>query len=296
MPMSRIISIGLPKIPYSVAWLLVFIGLVGLYVPTYWNLINGIWRLEDNAHESIIFLLFIYLIIRQGKDTFELAYAPFNVAGTALLFLGSLLYVIGRSQDIIIFEVGSQIPVFAGVLLLMQGVASVRKLWFPLFYLVFMLPLPSMVVDALTEVLKRWISEIAVEILYDADYPIARDGVIIIIAQYKLLVADACSGLNSMFSLSAIGLLYMYLAGRSGWLYNSVMLASIIPIAFVANLVRIIALILITYYFGDAAGQGFMHDLAGMVLLIVAVLLLFMLDGILVRWMSVSRPISTTKV
>ena len=74
------------------------------------------------------------------------------------------------------------------------------------------------------------------------------------------------------------------------------MLASIIPIAFVANLVRIIALILITYYFGDAAGQGFMHDLAGMVLLIVAVLLLFMLDGILVRWMSVSRPISTTKV
>jgi exosortase B len=296
MPMSRIISVGLPKTPFGVAWLLVFIGLAGLYVPTYWSLINGIWRLESNSHESIIFLLFIYLIIRQGKDTFELAYAPCNVAGASLLFFGLLLYVIGRSQDIIIFEVGSQIPVYGGALLLMQGVASVRKLWFPLFYLVFMLPLPSMVVDALTEVLKLWISEIAVEILYNAHYPIARDGVIIIIAQYKLLVADACSGLNSMFSLSAIGLLYMYLAGRSGWLYNSVMLVSIIPIAFVANIVRIIALILITYYFGDAAGQGFMHGVAGMALLIVAILLLFMLDGVLVRCIPVARPISTTEV
>jgi exosortase/archaeosortase family protein len=79
----------------------------------------------------------------------------------------------------------------------------------------------------------------------------------------------------------------MYLVGRSGWLYNSIMLASILPIAFVANIVRIMALILITYHFGDAAGQGFMHGFAGMVLLTVAVLLLFLLGTVLGRWIPV---------
>ena len=296
MAMSRIISAGLPKPTYNIAWILVFAGLAGLYVPTYWELIHGIWRLEETAHGSIIFLVFIYLLIKQSKGLFERAYVPSNGIGISLLFIGLLLYVLGRSQDIIIFEVGSQIPVFAGTLLLMQGTASLRSVWFPLLYLVFMLPLPSFVVDSLTGLLKQWVSSIAVEILYDAGYPIARNGVIIIIAQYQLLVADACSGLNSMFSLSAIGLLYMYLAGRSGWLYNGFMLARILPVAFVANIVRIITLILITYNFGDEAGQGFMHGFAGMVLLIVAVLLLFILDSLLVSWIPLARPISITKV
>ena len=252
--------------------------------------------MDENAHGSIIFLVFIYLIIRQGKGTFKHPYVPCNVFGCSLFFVGLVLYVLGRSQDIIIFEVGSQIPVFAGILLLMQGVESLRSVWFPLLYLVFMLPLPGMVVDALTSMLKQWVSVIAVEILYDAGYPIARDGVVIMIAQYKLLVADACSGLNSMFSLSAIGILYMYLAGRSGWLYNGLMLSSILPIAFISNVVRIIALILITYHFGDAAGQGFMHSFAGTVLLIVAVLLLFVLDSLFVLVLPNIRSISRTRI
>ena len=166
----------------------------------------------------------------------------------------------------------------------MQGAESLRRTWFPLLYLVFMLPLPGIVVDTLTGVLKQWVSAIALEILYDVGYPIARDGVIIIVAQYKLLVANACSGLNSMFSLSAIGLLYMFLAGRSGWIYNGLMLSSILPIAFISNIVRIIALILITYYFGSAAGQGFMHSFAGIVLIISAILMLFTLDSLIVRF------------
>ena len=267
----------------SIPWLLMFIGLAGLYVPTYWDLSHGIWRQDENAHGPVVFLIFIYLIIRQGKETFNCPYKPCNISGYSCLFIGLLLYILGRSQSIILLEVGSQIPIFAGILLLMQGAKSLRKAWFPLVYLVFMLPLPGIVVDTLTGILKQWVSFVAVEILYDVGYPIARDGVIIIVAQYKLLVANACSGLNSMFSLSAIGLLYMYLTGRSSRIYNGLMLISILPIAFLSNIVRIMILILITYYFGSAAGQGFMHSFAGTVLIIVAILMLFMLDSLIVR-------------
>ena len=89
-----------------------------------------------------------------------------------------------------------------------------------------------------------------------------------------MLVADACSGLHSMYSLSALGTLFMYIMARRSRLHNAIMLASILPIAFVANIVRVIVLVLITYHFGDEAGQGFLHGAAGMVLMLVALRLL----------------------
>jgi exosortase len=101
------------------------------------------------------------------------------------------------------------------------------------------------------------------------------------IGQYQLLVADACSGMNSMFSLSALGLLYLYLLRHRNWAHTALMLLAILPIAFAANVIRVCALVLITYYFGDEAGQGFAHGATGMVLFIAALSLLFGLDRVL---------------
>jgi exosortase len=146
-----------------------------------------------------------------------------------------------------------------------------------------MIPLPGSLVDALTGPLKQWVSVIAENTLYAIGYPIARDGVVLTIGQYQLLVADACSGLNSMFSLSALGVVFMYITARASRLHNAIMLISILPIAFAANIVRVMALILITYHLGDEAGQGFLHGAAGIVLMIVALIILFMLDWVLAR-------------
>jgi exosortase len=159
----------------------------------------------------------------------------------------------------------------------------VRALWFPLLFFVFMVPLPGVLVDTLTGPLKQLVSVIAENVLHTADYPIARTGVMLSIGPYELLVADACSGLRSMFSLAATGLLYMYLMARKSWLHNLIMAASILPIAFAANIVRVIVLVLITYHFGDEAGQGFLHGSAGMLLIIAALLFFFLLDAVLSR-------------
>ncbi len=171
----------------------------------------------------------------------------------------------------------------AGALLILQGTSALRALWFPILYFAFMVPLPGALVDAITGPLKQWVSIIAENVLYAAGYPIARSGVTLSIGPYQLLVADACSGLHSMFSLSALGLLYMYLMARKSWLHNGIMLASILPIAFAANIVRVLVLVLITYHLGDEAGQGFLHGTAGMVLIITALLFFFLLDGVLSR-------------
>jgi len=188
---------------------------------------------------------------------------------------------VGRSQSIPLFEIASLAPVVAGVLLAMRGTRALRAFWFPLCFVAFMLPLPGFFVDALTGPLKQHISEIVEQLLYTAGYPIARTGVMLTIGQYQMLVADACSGLNTMFSLSALGLLFMYLTARASVLHNLIMLASILPIAFIANIVRVLVLMIVTYHFGDEAGQGYLHGAAGIVLLMSALSVLLMLDAVL---------------
>jgi exosortase len=176
--------------------------------------------------------------------------------------------------------------VLTGSLLLLIGPAALRVAWFPLAYLVFMIPLPGVFVDAVTGPLKGWISSIVTDVLYAAGYPIARNGVTITVGQYQMLVADACSGLHSMFSLSALGTLFMFIMGRKSRLHNLVMLASILPIAFTANIFRVMFLVLITYHYGDEAGQGFLHGAAGMVLMVIALLSFFALDSLLALFLG----------
>ncbi len=267
------------------AWWPIILGLLVLYAPTYWMLAHGLWNSDDYAHGPIVLIVTLYLIWQQrAVFTNDAATLPTRgevAAGWMLLVAGLLAYALGRSQDILLFEVGSQIPVILGALLVTLGTKAARALWFALFFLLFMVPLPGFVVDTATGPLKQYISVIAEQVLYAAGYPVARSGVMLTVGQYQLLVADACSGLHSMFSLSAMGLLYLYLMQRTSLARNLIIMAAILPIAFAANVVRVIILILVTYHLGDEAGQGFLHGFAGIMLFVIGLLFLFALDGVL---------------
>jgi exosortase B len=264
------------------SWWPILVGLAAAYLPTYYHLATTIWQSEDQAHGPLI-LAAVLFIFWKKRDcvTGQPQGRVSPLFGSLLLFVGLLLYVLGRSQGVVTFDIGSQIPVLIGILLITRGIAAVRALWFPLFFLAFMIPLPSMLVDVVTAPLKQQITELTEMALYWAGYPIAHSGVTISIGQYRLLVADACSGLYSMFSLSAIGLLYLYLMQYRSWVRNGVIIASLLPIAFVANVVRVIVLVLVTYHFGDEAGQGFLHKFASLLLFAVSLLSVFVLDGVL---------------
>jgi len=264
-------------------WWPVVLGLIVLYVPTYWMLAHGLWNEEDHAHGPIVLAVTLFLVW-QKREALVQAGTPGRAEvaiGWTLLVIGLLAYALGRSQDILLFEVGSQIPVILGALLITVGVKAARALWFALFFLLFMIPLPGFIVDAATGPLKQYISVIAEHVLYAAGYPIARVGVTLTVGQYQLLVADACSGLHSMFSLSAMGLLYLYLMQHTSVARNVILMAAILPIAFAANVIRVMVLILVTYHLGDEAGQGFLHGFAGIMLFVIGLLFLFLLDWIL---------------
>lgn len=261
----------------------IVLGLLFLYIPTYLHLINGLWQTEEQAHGPIVLFVVIYLVWIERKFFFGKSSDSKRqpVLGWLMFLFGIFLYIIGRSQDILLFDIGSQIPVFIGILLITRGFSALRAFWFPLFFLVFMIPLPGVLVDAVTMPMKIAVSYVAEFILYNLGYPMARTGVILQIGQYQLLVADACAGLHTLMSLEALGLLYLNIVKSSSVFRNITLAILIIPISFTANVIRVITLTLITYYFGDEAGQGFMHGFAGMLLFVVALMLIIWIDSLL---------------
>lgn len=272
-------------------WVFALAGLAALYLPTLHDLVTTIWSTEEQAHGRIVAIVCAWLFWRQrqvlaapigagnGADTTRPGW------GWAWLGLALLLYLFGRSQRILSAQTLSAIPALVAVLLLLRGPQAPRTLWFPLFFMAFLVPLPAAMVDAVTQPMKLAVSTVAASLLYELGYPVARSGVILQVGPYQLLVADACAGLHTLFTLEAMGLLYLNVVRSSSVLRNITLALLIVPISFVANVIRVIALTLITYHLGDAAGQGFLHDFAGLALFLSALLLIVLSDTFL-RWLS----------
>ena len=198
------------------AWLPIIAGLIVLYVPSLIDLMRGIWSSDAQAHGPIVLSIACWLAYRKWSAMWQASEGQRTSAwGWPIFIFGLLLYAIGRSQDILLFEVGSVIWLLAAILMLTRGTAALKAQWFALFFMLFMIPLPGAVVDALTMPMKMAVSYVAEHVLFGIGYPIARTGVILQIGQYKLLVADACAGLNTLFTLEALGLLYLRGLNRS---------------------------------------------------------------------------------
>lgn len=258
----------------------ILLGFLALVLPTYLNLFSTIWTESDQAHGPLVLMVVLYLFYDK-RDAFALPAKPANMSGWLVFVFALLCYVIGRSQDILILDMGAQVMLIASLILLFKGWRALGALWFPLFFMVFMVPLPGFFVDAVTMPMKIAVSQVAEHVLYWFDYPIARTGVILQIGQYQLLVADACAGMHTLISLEALGLLYLNLVKHDSLARNVTLALFIIPISFTANTIRVIAITLITYYFGDEVGQGFVHGFAGIVLFMLALLLIIAIDTLI---------------
>lgn len=261
-------------------------GLAAIFFPTMLYVARASWATEQGGHGPIVLAAGLWLIARQLPAALRLA-APAPGRNVALLFIPLLIaYYVARVTQIIELEGYLMYGVLLTVLYSAIGGAAMRKILFPLFFLLFIFPPPDQVVATITQPLKIGLSQAAISLLYTLGYPIAGAGVTIMIGQYELLVAEACSGLNSMISLSAISLFYVYMRHQSDWRYALLLMLTVVPVAVFANFIRILILILLTYYGGEAAAQGFLHDFAGITMFMTALLTIFAIDSMLDRVMT----------
>jgi exosortase B len=254
------------------------IGCLLLALPTMVQVARDTWSTEQGGHGPLVFATGLWAIWRELK-TNTVDRKPGNPwVGFPLFGLSICLFVVARITGILEIEAFTMYASLVAGAYLIFGGAVLRAIWFPLVYLAFALPPPDTVVAAVTQPLKIAISEWAVSLLYLAGYPVANSGAIIQIGQYQLLVAAACAGLNSLVTLAALCLFYVYLRHRSNLVAFLVVAVAAIPVAIISNFVRVLVLVLVTYHFGDAAAQGFIHDFAGLLMFAVALLTIFGVD------------------
>lgn len=259
------------------SWLFI-LGALALIGPTMAGIARFSWSTEQGGHGPLVLATGLWLLARERQAIEELRQpgSAWVILSLMPVFLG--LYIFARITGII------EIEGFAmyGALLLaayaLLGGRVLRHLWFPLLYLALVFPPPDSLVAAITQPIKIWISASAVELLHFLGYPIASTGVTIQIAQYELLVAAACAGLNSIISLAAICLFYIYIRHNANYRYAALLLLAIVPVAIFANFGRVLILILLTYHFGEAAAQGFMHNFAGLSMFTLSLVAIFAVD------------------
>jgi exosortase len=260
--------------------LVIAIGIAALALPTMIQVARVSWSTEQGGHGPLVLATGIWLLWREFKAGHAQP-RPGNLLSGLLITVACLLiFVVARITGVLEIEAFAMYGALIGAAYLLFGGAVIRSIWFPLVYLAFTLPPPDTVVAAVTQPIKIGISSWTVSLLHALGYPVASSGVVIFIGQYQLLVAAACAGLNSIVTLGALCLLYVYLRHRSNFAAFLIVSVAAIPVAMFSNFIRVLALVLITYYLGESAAQGFVHEFAGLLMFSVALLTVFAIDQV----------------
>jgi exosortase len=270
MPGSEAAPSGPVRLPWkAMIWFgaLLFLGYAG--VLSY--LVHQWYNDEDMGHGFFVPLVAGY-IAWQRRAALASVKPSTNYWGLVLVLFSALLLMVGTlGAQIVVSRVGFLVAL-VGAILFLCGTQVLRILAFPLFLLLFMIPIPAMIYARITLPLQLFASRVAEAILGLFGIPVLRDGNVLELASQRLSVVEACSGIRSLLSLSFLSLVYAYFFDSKQWM-RWVLLVSTVPIAIAANSARVTLTGMISEYRSDLA-QGFFHTAEGWVLFIVALALL----------------------
>jgi len=255
-----------------------------LYFPTLTDLYTHRWASIDFHHAYFILPIFIWLIW-QKRDLFLNLTAPpsiqENTAGIFILIFGALLYIIGCHSDYLMVSTFSLLPVLSGYICFIFGIKVLTRLWFPLTYLLLMIPLPLGIMDSITIPMRYSVASAAEFILSFLNYPISREGLTLLLNGKQIYMGAPCSGFRSLITLIALGVVYIYISSGSPRT-KSILLLSIIPMALLGNLFRVISVCLAMNYFNSRISCR-IHDFGGYAIFIFLILTLIALENLCLK-------------
>jgi len=262
------------------AIVLVVFGWIAAFGGVYIGFAVKEWQLDQNAHAPFVIAIIIgSAIARLSSQRLDEPPMVEQIAGGAMLVLAMIILTIAQRGEVTFLLSSVQAIAALGLCMTFFGLQGVRHLWFPLVMFFYLIIWPGWAIDALTFPLKLLVSSVVSDWLYWAGLPVAHAGAVISAGPYQLLVADACAGLNSLIALTAVGAVYLYVMKRKSFALNLFILATLVPIAIFANMIRVAILVLVTYYFGYDAGQSFIHEGAGLLMFIIALAFVFLIDA-----------------
>ena len=268
---------------HAIVWTLISI----LYAPLFLTLYSVRWDTVDYTHAYFILPLSLWLTWRNRLKIKEAlsrqTVGGKNLISFSVLVFGIFMFIFGWRQDYIFVQTLSLIPVLFGLTGYLYGREMVKTMSFPIAYLILLVPPPFGILDSITLPMRHGISALTEKILLMLNYPISRNGLLLTIGYNDIFMGAPCSGFRSLITMISLVLVYVYIS--KGTLSKKLILTTfIIPMTLLGNLVRVITLCLITYYFGEEAGQGFFHNFSGIVIFIITIMGLMALDSALDKY------------
>ena len=252
----------------------------------YWNPLQQMYinyLLTDSyySHGFLIPPISLYIAWTMRRELAQ-ATQRSDPAGYALLALGAFLLLMGDFLGFMVFQHLSLLPMLIGLSLLLLGRQHTAILWFPLVFLLMMIPLPSSLTQSIALNLKLFAAESAVLIAKAMTLPMVREGSFIYFKDDFLLVGEVCGGLRSLIALFSIGMLMAYYSKSRPWA-RCLIIALSGPIAIAANVFRILLLCVVGYFWGSEVATGRFHDFSGLLIFAFAFVLFFALEAALRR-------------
>jgi len=250
--------------------------LIFCYAPVLARLVKQWANDEDMGHGFFVPAVAGYIV---WKMRGELAAEPIstNWWGLVLVVFGALQVTVATLGAELFLARTAFIISLVGAVLFTCGTRCTRKLAFPLFLLVFMVPIPAIVYSQITLPLQLFASRVAEVALGLIGIPVIRDGNVLELASQRLSVVEACSGIRSLLSLSFLSLVYAYFFDPKPWM-RPVLLVATVPIAIIANAARVTLTGVMSEYKKELA-EGFSHALSGWVIFMVALVMMVILHG-----------------
>ena len=265
------------RLPW-VAWAWFGALLLLSYSPVLWRLVKQWDSDPDMGHGFFVPLVAGFIVWQKRAELRALEPAP-NWWGLVVVLYGGLqLWIATLGAELFLARTAFVISII-GIVLLLGGTQWVRALAFPLFLLFFMIAIPTVVYNSITFPLQLLASRISTQALDWMQIPVLREGNVLELAQQKLSVVEACSGIRSLLSLTFLSLVYGYFFESKVWV-RVLLFVSTIPIAIVANASRVTLTGILTEYKPELA-EGFFHTASGWVIFMVALAIMIVLHQIL---------------
>jgi exosortase len=229
---------------------------------------------SDNSHALLVPLISLYFFWQKREEIRSIPLSS-SMWGWMILGVSLAVYLVSFAGGIAFLARMMMVSSLLGLLWCCLGTQMVRSLAFPLAFLVFMVPVPDSVLGMVSYPLQLMASKISVDLITLCSIPVYREGNMLFFLQTRLEVAEACSGIRSIMSLTMLSVIFAYLLQSGRW-QKIVLVISALPIALLANIVRVTGTGILAHFFGDQVAQGFLHDFSGMAVFASGMVILYL--------------------
>lgn len=244
-----------------------------LFIPVYPSLAYTWLNNSNDSHGMLVPLISAYLVW-QKRDELQKTPVSVNGWGIVILCASLILYMLSFAGSVAVVSRAMIVFSLIGLVIFNFGSAIFSLIKFPLFYLFFMIPVPVSIYGIVAFPLQLFATRVSELMLYLVSIPVYREGNMLYFAQTQLEVAEACSGLRSITAFIMLSFLFAYMLRTRYW-PKIVIVASAIPLAIVANIIRVTGTGFLAHFYGDAVARGFLHEFSGLAVFAFGFVLLF---------------------